>query len=91
MPHLVRIRGMISGLEKKSVWTICLNNVSIKKTAIFLIVIPIFCLNTAKTGLLTSCDQEISGFLDRNRDTGITAGVYALPVVRSKLREPKSR
>ena len=27
---------------------------------------PIFCLNTAKTGLLESYDQEISGFLDRN-------------------------
>ena len=31
-----------------------------------MIVNPIFCLNTAKTGLLKSYDQEISGFLDRN-------------------------
>ena len=31
-----------------------------------MIVKPIFCQNTAKTGLLESYDQEISGFLDRN-------------------------
>ena len=31
-----------------------------------MIVNPILCLNTAKTGLLESYDQEISGFLDRN-------------------------
>ena len=40
--------------------------VTIKKTAIFLIEKPIFCLNTAKTGLSESYDQEISGFIDRN-------------------------
>ena len=42
------------------------HTVTIKKTAIFLIVNPIFCLNTAKTGVLESYDQEISDFLDRN-------------------------
>ena len=31
-----------------------------------MIVNPILCINTAKTGLLESYDQEISGFLDRN-------------------------
>ena len=40
--------------------------VTIKKTAILLIVNPILYINTAKTGLLESYDQEISGFLDRN-------------------------
>ena len=40
--------------------------VTIKKTAIFLIVTPIFCPDTAKTGLLESYDQKISEFLDRN-------------------------
>ena len=40
--------------------------VTIKKTAIFLIEKPIFCLNTDKTGLSESYDQEISGFIDRN-------------------------
>ena len=42
------------------------HTVTIKKTAIFLIEKPIFCQNTAKTGLLESYDQEISGFIDRN-------------------------
>ena len=40
--------------------------ITIKKTGIFLIEKPIFCLNTTKTGLLESYDQEISDFLDRN-------------------------
>ena len=40
--------------------------VTIKKTAIFLIVTPIFCQMWAKTGLLESYNQEISGFIDRN-------------------------
>ena len=40
-----------------------------------MIVNPILCLNTAKTGLLKSYDQEISGFLDRNpgRDVRVTS------------------
>ena len=42
------------------------DEITIKKTVIFLIVKPIFCQKTAKTGLLESYDQEISGFLDRN-------------------------
>ena len=48
---------------------------SIKKTAILLIVNPILCLNAAKTGLLESYDQEISGFIDRNpgRDVRVRA------------------
>ena len=43
-----------------------LHEITIKKTVILLIVNPILCLNTAKTGLLKSYDQEISGFIDRN-------------------------
>ena len=39
---------------------------TIKKTVILLIVNPILYLNTAKTGLLKSYDQEICGFIDRN-------------------------
>ena len=42
------------------------DEITIKKTAIFLIEKPIFCQNMGKTGLLRSYDQEISGFLDRN-------------------------
>ena len=42
------------------------HEITIKKTAIFLIVKPIFCQNTVKTGLLKSYDQEICGFIDRN-------------------------
>ena len=48
--------------------------VTIKKTAISLIVPPIFWQNTAKTGLLTSYDQEISGFLDRNPGKDVKVG-----------------
>ena len=42
-----------------------------------MIVNPIFCLNTAKTGLSESYDQEISGFIDRNpgRDVKVRARV----------------
>ena len=49
------------------------DEITIKKTGILLIENPIFCLNTAKTGLLESYDQEISGFLDRNpgRDVNV--------------------
>ena len=43
-----------------------LHEITIKKYAILLIVNPILCLNTGKTGVLKSYDQEISGFLDRN-------------------------
>ena len=42
------------------------DEITIKKTAIFLIVKPIFCQNTAQTGVLTSYDQEICRFIDRN-------------------------
>ena len=54
-----------------------MQTVTIKKTVILLIVNPIFCLNTAKTGLLESYDQEISGFIDRNpgRDVKVRARV----------------
>ena len=45
---------------------ILLHEITIKKTAIFLIVNPILCLNTAKTGVLESYDQEICSFIDRN-------------------------
>ena len=43
-----------------------LREITIKKTGIFLIVTPIFRLNTAKTGLLESYDQKICGYIDRN-------------------------
>ena len=43
-----------------------IHTVTIKKTAIFLIVKPNFCQNTVKTGSLTSYDQEICRFIDRN-------------------------
>ena len=43
-----------------------LHVVSIKKTAFLLIEKLIFCLNTAKTGLLESYDQKICSFIDRN-------------------------
>ena len=43
------------------------DEITIKKTAIFLIVKPIFCLNMGKTGVWTSYDQEIDGFIDRNQ------------------------
>ena len=54
-----------------------LHEITIKKTVILLIVTLIFCLNTAKTGLLESYDQEISGFIDRNpgRDVKVRARV----------------
>ena len=47
-------------------WRGICHEFKIKKTAILLIVNPILCLNTAKTGLLRICDQEIGGFVDRN-------------------------
>ena len=43
-----------------------LREITIKKTVILLIVNLILWLNTAKTGLLESYDQEICGFIDRN-------------------------
>ena len=43
------------------------DEITIKKIAIFLIVKPIFCQNTCKMGVLTSYDQEIDGFIDRNQ------------------------
>ena len=56
-----------------------LRGITIKKTVILLIETPILCLNTAKTGLLKSYDQEISGFMDRNPggDVGVRSrGVH---------------
>ena len=53
-----------------------LHEITIKKTVILLIVTPIFCLNTAKTGLLESYDQKIRLFLDRNpgMDVSVRSG-----------------
>ena len=42
-------------------------------------------------GVKQSYDQEICGFIDRNREAGTTAGEYALPAVQSKLRELRRR
>ena len=52
-----------------------LHEITIKKTVILLIVTLIFCLNTAKTGLLESYDQEICDFIDRNagRDVNVSS------------------
>ena len=47
-------------------WRGICHEFTIKKTAILLIVTPVLCLNTAKTGLLRIYDQEIGGFVDRN-------------------------
>ena len=38
-----------------------------RKQPFFLIVKPIFCQNTCKMGVLTSYDQEICRFIDRNQ------------------------
>ena len=53
-----------------------LREITIKKTVILLIVNPILCLNTAKTGVLVSYDQEICSFIDRNpgRDDKVRSG-----------------
>ena len=84
-----------------------LREITIKKTAIFLIETPIFCQNMGKKGLLESYDQKICGFIDRNPGRelypetaltrhssiaqGTTAGEYALPAVQSKQRELRRR
>ena len=43
-----------------------LREITIKKTVILLIVNPVLCLNTAKTGLWENYDQEICSIIDRN-------------------------
>ena len=43
-----------------------LHEITIKKYAILLIVNPVLCLNTAKTGLWENYDQEICSIIDRN-------------------------
>ena len=57
-------------------WRGICHEFTIKKTAILLIVTPVLCLNTAKTGLLRIYDQEIGGFVDRNpgRDGRVRSG-----------------
>ena len=52
-----------------------LHEITIKKTDILLIVNPILCLNTAKTRLSESYDQEILSFIDRNpgRDVKVSS------------------
>ena len=50
-----------------------LHEITIKKTVILLIVNPVLCLNTAKTGLWENYDQEICSIIDRNPGRDVKA------------------